>query len=252
LAGADLANILNLAALAATSAGATTIKAAALDAARDKTLIGLARPSAHVSERERRVSAVHESGHVLVARHTGAAKRMEKVTIVPHGAAGGLTMLEAEDDGMLDQQQLLARLDVLLGGRAAEIVEYGPDRVTTGAEDDLCKARSLALRMSTRWGFGTTLGPGGCERPIDQLSARTREMLDDEVAARLRAAQARALAVLRTHREDLAALSDALLERDTLTATQVDELLALQAPRTWQSRLVAALGTNGGALAHKA
>ena len=108
--------------------------------------------------------------------------------------------------------------------------------------------------MSTRWGFGDTLGPGGCERPFEQLSARTREVLDDEIVCRLRAAQARAVALLRGHERELTALTEALLERDTLSAREVDELLAKPAkelPRatrpSWSAQLAAALGAKDAA-----
>ena len=123
-----------------------------------------------MTEKERRLKAVHEAGHVLVARHTPGSARVDKVTIVPHGnGAGGLTMFDVDDGSPLDQVQLLARIDVLMGGRAAEVSEFGEDGVTTGAQDDLKRARSLALRMSTIWGLGKTLGPGGCERPFEQV-----------------------------------------------------------------------------------
>jgi len=227
LTGAHLANILNLGALAATSAGKPAVDAAALLAARDKVLFGLARPSAHVTEKERALKAVHEAGHVLVARHTPHAARVEKVTIVPYGnGAGGLTMLHADDDALLDHSQLRARIDVLMGGRAAELVEYGEEGVTTGAEDDLRKARTLALRMSTHWGLGEALGPAGCERPFEQLSPRTHDALDLEVGERLRAAQARAVSLLLAHRDELRAVSKALLAQDTLSAAQLDEVLS--------------------------
>ena len=253
LTGADLASILNGAAIRAAAEREAAVSSVRIEEARDKVLMGLARPSAVVSEEQRKLAAVHEAGHALVARYTRGAKPVEKLTIVPHGAAAGLTLFSGEDTAglqMLNQTQVRAELAVLLGGRAAELFLFGAAGLTTGAENDLARARTLATHCTLSWGFDAGVGEAGpgadpgalctslADAAIDvglstagvrdesSLSEASRQQVDCRVGAALCEAQRRAGAVLSLRRAEHEALVAALLEKDALNAQELDAVLA--------------------------
>ena len=233
--GADLANFANEAALAAARRAATEVAVIDFDSALDSILLGTLQPGL-LNQQERRLVAFHEAGHALVARLTPGADPVNKVTIIPHGRALGVTMqLGDEDRRNYSRSYLLGRLDVMLGGRASEEVVFGDP--TTGAESDLKAATSLARRMVGLWGMSEELssvwyGVGEAHPFLGREFAQPREYAD-ETAAQLDAAvrklideaHARATELLQEHRHVLEALVEELLVRETVDRRQLDELL---------------------------
>ncbi len=232
--GADLSNLVNEAALTAARRNRTEILQADFDEALDKILLGVAR-SGIMNEREKEVVAYHEAGHALVAHFTAGSDPLRKVSVVPRGRALGLTVqMPDEDRYNYSRTYLLGRLAGMLGGRAAEMVVYG--EITTGAENDLKQATSLARRMVGLWGMSDDVGPiylGTGEehvflgREITQdksFSDATSERLDAAVREMVENALQQALSINNKHREKLTDLVAALLEKETLDAPQVLEI----------------------------
>jgi cell division protease FtsH len=234
LSGADLANLCNEAALLAARAGRSEVTMADFSEAEDKALLGgrrrLVLPAA-----ERRVIAYHESGHALVAWLTPAADPVQKVTIVPHGRALGVTAQQpGEDRYNYSLSYLLARLTVMLGGRTAEEIAVGD--VTTGAENDLVEATRLARHMVTRWGMGAlglaTFGHDG-QQPFlgydlaqgRDYSEATAARIDEEVRRLLDDRHEAARRLLTGARAALDRLVDALLREETVTLPELERLL---------------------------
>jgi cell division protease FtsH len=233
-AGADLANLANEAALLAARRGETNVHRADFEESLDKVLLGTRQPSL-TDPQERRVVAYHEGGHTIVALLTPAADPVQKVTIVPHGRALGVTEQRPEEDRRnFGRDALLARLAVSLGGRAAEELVFG--QPTTGAESDLKAATDLARRMVGLWGMSDELGPvsynvGERDPFLGREIAAPREYADS-TAARIdlavtqlvEDAHARATAVLTEHRRELDALADELFRKETVSG---DELVSI-------------------------
>ena len=227
--GADLANLVNLAALDAARAGAKAVGARHLDAARDRIMMGAERKSAALSPANRKLTAYHEGGHALVALRTEGAHPLHKATIVPRGMALGM-VTQLPDDGddgtSVTRRQLLAKLDVCMGGRVAEELVFGPGAVTTGASSDLEQATRLARAMVTKFGMSERLGavsiPYGDSAA---LSPETRAAVEAEVKALLAAAYERASKVLKRHEADLHALAAELLDKETLSGGEIAELV---------------------------
>jgi cell division protease FtsH len=229
--GADLSNLVNEAALTAARKNKKEIMPSDFDEALDKILLGTTRTGL-MNPKEREVVAYHEAGHALVAYFTPGADPLRKVTIVPRGRALGVTIqMPEEDRHNYSRTYLLGRLAMLLGGRAAEMVVY--DEVTTGAENDLKEATSLARRMVGLWGMSGEVGPvylGTGEehvflgREITQEKAysdMTAQKLDGAIRDVVESALARALELNRRFRRQLDALVAALLEKETLDAAEV-------------------------------
>lgn len=181
--GADLHNLMNVAALKASTDGLDSVGMAALEYACDKIRMGAERKSAHISKDNLRMTAYHEGGHALVALYTPAATPIHKATIVPRGMALGMVSYLPEKDQLnLSRQQMLALLDVAMGGRIAEEIVFGTSGVTTGAQGDLATATSIARNMVTRYGMSEAVGPiYAGEEDLGQLSPATRELIDKEV-----------------------------------------------------------------------
>lgn len=233
-AGADLANLVNEAALNAARNNRKEIIPLDFEEALDKILLGVAR-SGLVDPKEREVVAYHEAGHALAAHFTPGSDPLRKVSIVPRGSAGGVTIqMPEEDRGLYSRTYLLGRLVGMLGGRAAEVVVF--EEITTGAENDLKQATSLAKRMVGLWGMSDAVGPiylGTGEehvflgREITQdksFSDSTAQTVDRAVREIVENAQTRAIELNAEHRDRLDALVEALLERETLDGPEVAKI----------------------------
>lgn len=221
--GADLANLVNIAAIKAAVEGAEKLTAAQLEFAKDRILMGTERKTMFISEESKKLTAYHESGHAIVALNTEGAHPIHKATIIPRGSALGMvTQLPSNDETSVSKKQLLARLDVCMGGRVAEELIFGQDHVTTGASSDLNTATELAQYMVTSCGMSDEIGPVHIkERPGSEMQSR----IDAEVVKLLRQAYDRVKALLKKHEKALHALANALLEYETLSSEEIKRIL---------------------------
>jgi cell division protease FtsH len=233
--GADLENLVNEAALFAARRNQTQVDADCFESAREKITLGERRES-RLSESERRIVAYHECGHALAAYFLPNTDPLEKVTVIPHGRALGLTeQTPNEERYNLNELYLKDRLKVMLGGRVAERVVFGV--VSTGAENDLKEATKLARRMVGKWGMSRKLGPIGL--PISEehvflgremahnreFSERMAELIDEEVRGLLIEMEAETTSLLEAHRAELDALAEAVLERESLSLDEIHPIL---------------------------
>ncbi len=242
MSGADLENLCNEATLFAARENATLVTMAHFELAKDKILMGIERPGL-TDEKERRITAYHEAGHAVVARLTPGMDPVHKVTIVPRGSALGVTQMVPEADRhYYPRSYLMGKLAVNMGGRAAEILVF--DDLSTGAQNDLKQSTDLAEKMVCQWGMSDRVGPVTFSRgeehvflgkKLAQEKSYSEEMgwiIDQEIETIVREGEARALEILRTHRDALDRLAAALLEREELTGQEVDEIIAGAAPAT--------------------
>jgi cell division protease FtsH len=241
--GADLANLVNEAAIFAVRAGRENIAMADFNDARERILLGSRADSNLLLPEEKRAVAIHESGHALVAALSPHADPVAKVTILPAGQALGVTeQLPLVEHHLYGEDYLNESLAVRLGGRAAELVVLGQG--STGAANDLASATDLATRMVREFGLSGKLGPVGYPEGGSMflgsgggpgLSSRpyaesTQAVIDQEVSRLLREAEQRAVTLIRTHQGDLTRLSDLLVERETVDGDEVYRLLGLPVP----------------------
>ncbi|BAC91082.1 ATP-dependent zinc metalloprotease FtsH [Gloeobacter violaceus] len=245
-AGADLANLINEAALLAARQGKAAVTMADLAEALERVVAGLEKRSRVLGDEERATVAHHESGHAIVARLVPCTGRVEKISIVPRGmAALGYTLqLPEEDRFLMSEPEMRGRLAVLMGGRAAEHIIFG--ELSTGAADDLQQATDLAQRMITLYGMGADLGPVAFEKPQSEflggtalrrpVSEAVAEQIDREVRAVLESAYAHALGLLRANGPLLEEMARLLLVQEVLEGPQLRALLeravSLAQPRT--------------------
>ncbi len=242
LAGADLANIVNEAALLAARRNKPRVEMEDFEDAKDKVMLGVERRSLVLSEEERRLTAFHEAGHALVSLRVPGLDPVHKVSIVPRGRALGLTFsLPEEDRHNYTKAYILGRLAMAYGGRVAEELVFGLEKVTTGAALDIAQATEMARQMVTQFGMSEAIGPvavGDREqqiflgREITQrraVSERTAELVDLEVKRILEEAYQRARTILQGDLETLNRMAQALLERETLDREEV-ELIAAGKP----------------------
>jgi cell division protease FtsH len=236
--GADLANLVNEAALRAARAGKEAVDMADFDEATDRVVAGLERKSRVLSPREKEIVAYHEGGHALVAESRPHADRVSKISIIPRGVAalGFTQQLPTEDRYLMTRAELLDRLDVLLGGRVAEEIIFGD--VSTGAQDDLQRATDLARHMVAQYGMGLKLGLASFERPPRALflevpgrgekeySEETARRIDTEIQELLEAAHDRARQTLMARRTQLEALAKLLIQNEVVDRHMLSELLA--------------------------
>ncbi len=241
--GADLANLVNEAALFAARQDCKTVQQTHFDMAKDKIMMGAERKSMVMSEEDKRLTAYHEAGHAIVGRIVPEHDPVYKVTIIPRGRALGVTMfLPEEDKYSMTRKQLNSQLASLFGGRVAEELIYGMDNVTTGASNDIERASALARNMVTKWGLSDTMGPlayGENEdevflgRSVTQhkhISDETHRQLDKEVRRIIDQAYDTAKQILKAHREKLEIMADALMRYETIDARQIDQIMAGHEP----------------------
>jgi cell division protease FtsH len=238
MAGADLANLVNEAAVLAARKNKTLVDMIDFEEAKDKVMLGVERRSLVLTEDERKLTAYHEAGHAIVAVKTPGSDPIHKVTIVPRGRALGLTAsLPEVDRHNYTKEWLIGSLAMFFGGRVAEELVFGPEKVTTGAGNDIERATSLARRMVTQFGMSDVIGAmavGDSEKEIflgrelaqrREISERTAQMVDDEVKRLIDEAYARARQIINENRELLDRITDALLDRETIDREDLDRLV---------------------------
>ncbi len=236
--GADLANLVNEAALLSARKNKRLVTMAELEEAKDKVMMGAERRSMVMSEEEKRLTAYHEAGHALVALNVPKHDPLHKVTIIPRGRAMGLTMSLPEADKYSHSKlELESRLAMAFGGRVAEELVFGPENVTTGAGDDIRKATEWARRMVTEFGFSDKLGPlrysdneeevflGHSVTQRKNVSDATARIIDEEIRRLIDRAEETARRVLTDKRDGLDSVADALLEFETLSGDEVQAVL---------------------------
>jgi len=241
LAGAELANIVNEAALLAARRNKSAVDMQDFEDAKDKVMLGLERKSRVLSDEERRLVAYHEAGHALVGLTVPDADPLHKVTIIPRGRALGLTAyLPEEELHKYTKRSIESRLAMAYGGRVAEELVFGPEKVTTGAAQDIQQATNIARRMVTQFGMSAVIGPiavGDREQEIflgrevvqrREISDRTAQIVDEEVKNILTRAYADAARIVSERRAALDRLAAALLERETLEREQGEMVVAGQ------------------------
>jgi cell division protease FtsH len=241
MSGADLANLVNEAALLAARREHDKVYMDDLEHAKDKVMLGAERRSMVLAEGERKLTAYHEAGHAVVALFVPGLDPVHKVTIIPRGRALGVTAsLPEEDRHSYSKDYMLARLIMLYGGRAAEEMIFGPEKITTGAGNDIERATSMARRMVMQWGMSEAVGPmsvGDSEqevflgREIGQrtvVSARLAERVDQEVKRLIDEAYAAAMKCVQENRAVLEQIAEALLERETIDREELQLLFAGQ------------------------
>ncbi len=236
--GADLANLVNEAALMAARAGKRVVMMVDFEEAKDKVMMGAERRSMVMTEDEKKLTAYHEAGHALVGLHMPKCDPLHKVTIIPRGRALGVTMnLPERDQLSLSEIQIKSRLAMMFGGRIAEEIIFGKENVTTGAGNDIQQATSLARRMVTEFGFSDKLGRlrysdneeevflGHSVARTKNISDATAALIDDEVRRLIDEAETKAHDILTANNDQLESIAQALLEYETLSGADVDAIL---------------------------
>ncbi|KAM3723776.1 ATP-dependent zinc metalloprotease YME1 [Dirofilaria immitis] len=231
--GAEIENMINQAALKAAGDGFMKVTMAHMEEAKDRVMMGPARIRGRLPDEEaNRITAFHEAGHTLVSIYTKHAVPVHKVTIIPRGGSLGHTsMLPKKDEYHVSRAQMLAQLDTLMGGRVAEELIFGPEKVTTGAADDLRKATDLAKKMVKTFGMSDKVGLRIADDESksliadNQLSLSLSEMIDKEISRFLKESYERAKDILIKHKKEHELLAVALLEHETLSIEEVKELL---------------------------
>ncbi|MFA7019797.1 MAG: ATP-dependent zinc metalloprotease FtsH [Sphaerochaetaceae bacterium] len=236
--GADLANLVNEAALFAARSGRRTVNMEDFEKGRDKLLLGVAKPSKIMTAAEKKATAYHESGHALLHYHLKNLDPLHKVTIIPHGRALGLTIsLPLKDAYTKNRSSLVDWIKVTMGGYVAEDLVYG--ETTTGTSNDIKQATEIARRMVTEWGMSDLgfVGYGKEDEPLflgreitqhKEFSDDTARRIDAEVVKILDEAMVETRAILTKHRDQLDALTEALVEHETLDDAQIRELLGFE------------------------
>jgi len=235
-AGADLANLVNEAALLAARNNRLTIAQEDFSEAIERTVAGLEKKSRILNEKEKKIVAYHEVGHALVGALMPGSGKVEKISIIPRGmAALGYTLqMPVEDRFLMSKEEIQAQIATLLGGRSAEEVIFGS--ITTGASNDLQRATELAEQMVTSYGMSNILGPlayqqrkgdflGGGMNSGRTVSPATAEMIDREIKGIVESAHEYALHILRTNRQLLELISEKLLEDEVIEGEKLYELL---------------------------
>ncbi len=236
--GADLANLVNEAALLAARKGKRLVAMSEFEEAKDKVMMGTERRSMVMTEDEKRMTAYHEAGHAIVALHEPASDPIHKATIIPRGRALGMVMrLPERDNYSYHRDKMYANLAVSMGGRVAEEIIFGYDKVSSGASSDISYATGLARDMVTRWGMSDELGPlqyaeadeevflGYSVNRQRNMSNETAQAIDKEIRRIVDEGYARAKSLLEENRSELETLAKALLEFETLSGDEIKVVL---------------------------
>jgi cell division protease FtsH len=237
--GADIANLVNEAALLAARKGKRVVTMEDFEQSKDKVMMGAERRSMVMQDSERKLTAYHEGGHALVALHCPASDPIHKATIIPRGQALGMVMRLPEHDQLsMSREKMHADLAVAMGGRVAEELIFGYDKVTSGASSDISYATKMARAMVTRWGMSDKLGPleygenqqevflGHSVAQSQTISSATAKIIDEEIRDLVESAYKRATKILTDNLEDLHKLGKGLLEYETLSGEEIKDLLA--------------------------
>jgi cell division protease FtsH len=249
--GADLANLVNEAALFAARTNKRVVSMEEFDKAKDKIMMGSERKSMVMSEDEKTMTAYHEAGHAIVGRLVPEHDPVYKVSIIPRGRALGVTMYLPEQDRVShSKQHLESMISSLFGGRIAEQLIYGDDKVTTGASNDIERATEIARKMVTQWGLSTKMGPmlyaeeegevflGRSMSKAKNMSDDTARAIDAEIKSLIDRNYDRAESMLKENIDVLHTMKDALMKYETIDAKQIDDLMARTAvrqPADWDS-----------------
>ncbi|MCI3135095.1 ATP-dependent zinc metalloprotease FtsH [Phenylobacterium aquaticum] len=241
--GADLANLVNEAALTAARKNRRMVLHRDFEEAKDRVMMGAERKSMAMSEDEKRLTAYHEGGHALVALNVPATDPVHKATIIPRGRALGMVMQLPERDQLsMSYEQMTSRLTILMGGRMAEEIIFGKEKITSGASSDIDQATKLARAMVTKWGFSDKLGVvsygenqdevflGHSVSRTQSISEETAKLIDAEVKALVQGGFDEARRILTTKIDDLHTLAKALLEYETLTGDEIINVIKGVAP----------------------
>ena len=242
--GADLANLVNEAALFAARANKRLVDMDDLEKAKDKIMMGAERRSMVMSEEEKQLTAYHEAGHAIVGRQMPSHDPVYKVSIIPRGRALGVTMFLPESDRYsLSKEHLKSQICSLFGGRIAEELVFGPEKVTTGASNDIQRTTELARSMVTKWGLSDKLGPltysdeqeevflGHSVAQHKHVSDETAHDIDKEIRSIIDSAYAHAEEILKTNIDKLHAMAKALMKYETIDSDQIDDIMAGKPPR---------------------
>jgi cell division protease FtsH len=242
--GADLANLVNEAALFAARANKRLVDMEDLEKAKDKIMMGTERRSMVMSEDEKKLTAYHEAGHAIVGRSMPSHDPVYKVSIIPRGRALGVTMFLPEADRYSHSKEFLeSQLCSLFGGRIAEELVFGADKVTTGASNDIMRSTELARNMVTRWGLSEKLGPltysedegevflGHSVAQHKAVSDETAHDIDKEIRSIIDRAYGRAEEILKTHLDKLHLMAKALMKFETIDSDQIDDIMDGKEPR---------------------
>jgi len=242
--GADLANLVNEAALFAARSDKKLVEMDDMEKAKDKIMMGAERRSLVMSDDEKRLTAYHESGHAIVGRLVPEHDPVHKVSIIPRGRALGVTLFLPEDDRFsYSKQRLESSISSLFGGRVAEELIFGAESVTTGAQNDIHRATDIARNMVTKWGLSDRLGPltyseeeqevflGHSVAQHKNVSDETTHLIDEEVRRVIERNYQRARELLESNLDKLHAMADLLMKYETIDADQIDDIMSGRTPR---------------------
>jgi cell division protease FtsH len=260
--GADLANLVNEAALFAARQNKKEVEMDDFEKAKDKILMGAERKSAVMSEDEKLVTAYHEAGHAIVGRLVPEHDPVYKVSIIPRGRALGITMfLPERDQYSASKQKLESQISSLYGGRLAEEIIFGVEKVTTGASNDIERATAMARNMVTRWGLSERLGPlaygeeqgevflGRSVTQTQSISEETQHLIDEEIRSVIDRNYDRAERLLRENLDKMHLMAEALMKYETIDRFQIDDIMAGRVPappRDWVSPPSAGADSSAG------
>jgi cell division protease FtsH len=241
--GADLMNLVNEAALTAARRNKRMVTQSEFEEAKDKVMMGAERKSLVMTEEEKLLTAYHEGGHAIVALNVIATDPIHKATIIPRGHALGMVMQLPEHDKLsMSLEQMTSRLAIMMGGRVAEELVFGREKVTSGAASDIEQATRLARMMVTRWGLSEQLGAisygenqdevflGMSVSRTQNISEATVQKIDSEIRRLVEQGYKQATRILTEKRADLETLAKGLLESETLTGEEIKELLQGEPP----------------------
>jgi cell division protease FtsH len=242
--GADLANLVNEAALFAARANRRTVSMDEFERAKDKIMMGAERRSMVMDDQEKKLTAYHEAGHAIVGLSVPEHDPVYKVTIIPRGRALGVTMFLPETDRYsISKRRLESKIATLFGGRLAEEMIFGPESVTTGASNDIERATEIARNMVTRWGLSDRLGPltyseesgevflGRSVTQHKQVSDVTAHAIDEEIRSLIDSNYNHAKSILNTHLDKLHKMAEALIKYETIDESQIKDIMAGREPQ---------------------